>query len=187
MIDVQARLPDEMHKPNEEKEKSLLPTAIQQTISAIASMFGNKENMPDLTGKISKKMSKSLAKTYEAKGFLPKAGVKKDGYVIVYRGCKPLELVSMAIQGSAGGLKQNANTSAPSEEAALNQVAELSKLPEFTFNRKVAQSFGLNNCVVAVEIHQRYLTQGSKVEDGVVAHPDAPVKILAWHMGNSLK
>jgi hypothetical protein len=51
------------------------------------------------------------------------------------------------------------------------------RLPEYTKKPDTARQFGRGNHIVAVEIPKKYLTQGSGVEGGWVAHPNAPVEV----------
>jgi hypothetical protein len=91
----------------------------------------------------------------------------------------------MVENGSAGGVKPNADISRPSNEAAIKQVAESvkGKLPEFTTDPKVAGNFGLKGVVAVFEIDSRYLTWGSGTEGGWCCLPEAPITLKGWEEG----
>lgn len=115
---------------------------------------------------------------------LPKISLFQHGdNVILYRGCKPSQLASMLVSGTAGGLSENPNPVKPSEEAALDQVGERKSLPEFTTSLGVTQSFGKGNIMTAFSMKKSHLKQGSVVESGMVCNPDTPIKLTAWREG----
>lgn len=96
--------------------------------------------------------------------------------VILYRGTSYEQANNMEQFWSAGG-KQLPNTNAqpPSSEAARRQVGFGRALPEFTTQSNSSWSFG--SCLVVVAINTRYLTRGSRAEQGWLADERAPIEI----------
>lgn len=102
---------------------------------------------------------------------------------ILYRGCNARQLALIIVFGSAGGNAVDYNIRKPTDEEARRQVGELDRLPEFTKNISNASSFSVDAYYIAVKIKQKYLTQGSVSENGLVALPEAPVEIIAIKHG----
>jgi len=108
--------------------------------------------------------------------------------VVLWRGTNTTQAGGVGKHGTAGGVAgKDENTPAPSDEEARGQAAGASghrgggpvkKLPEYTTDQGVAQSYGRSNQVMAVEVNSKYLTAGSGSELGWAIHDSAPAKLL---------
>jgi hypothetical protein len=105
---------------------------------------------------------------------------------ILWRGCRPDQLALSLVYGSAGGEEVNEDSPKPTEEEAKAQVGEIASLPEFTNNTTVLAGFGTNNFRVAFKIKDKYLTDGSKTENGFICSKKAPVEVLAITCGRKM-
>lgn len=105
---------------------------------------------------------------------------------ILYRGCHCEQLAMILVFGSAGGQAVNYQVGNPTEEEALEQVGESSRLPEFTNDKSVFTRFGTNSYCIAVKINNKYLTPGSRAENGFVALANAPVEVIGIMHGRRL-
>ncbi len=93
----------------------------------------------------------TLLETYK-KPFPAPGYDAKSGKFIVFRGCQVKQLILMMKTGSAGGMPVNVHTKAPDEKAIVEQVGEISSLPEFTTDLDIAKRFGRAAVVIACEI-----------------------------------
>lgn len=98
--------------------------------------------------------------------------------VTLVRGTSKLPVEMMAANGSAGGEPANALVGRPTVDQVKTQVGKGSFLPEFSTDIKIGDAFSRNRYLVVVRIKAKYLTRGSKVEEGFVANKSAPIEIL---------
>jgi hypothetical protein len=78
----------------------------------------------------------------------------------------------------------NPNCGCPSNTEVNKQVGgpqggAIEKLPEFTADMKVAQTFA-TDCIVFVRIKRKYLAKGSGSESGWVCYPAAPCHLIGY-------
>ena len=98
--------------------------------------------------------------------------------VTLWRGTSGEAAVAMRTYGSAGRAAADPQTEPPLREQARQQVGKGGRLPEFTTNTGIAEGFSLGHWLVIVKINTRYLAKGSGSEDGWIAQPSAPAKIV---------
>ena len=100
--------------------------------------------------------------------------------VTLYRGALMEDINAMVAHGSAGGRSADANTAAPSQRQAADQVHNGRRHPEFSTDQYISRQFSRRGGrgVVVVMINTYYLTKGSVSEDGWVALASAPVTVL---------
>ncbi len=147
--------------------------------------------------KISKSILKKVRSEAQVEGFTPGSSPDKqeeegspvdspidiERKLTLLRGCRADQLLNMLRYDSAGGVPANKNAIPPSEKECQSQVGEEISLPEFTYSEEKSNSFGTGSYICAVKIASKYLGQGSEVESGEVANPDAPIEIIAVKKG----
>jgi len=97
--------------------------------------------------------------------------------VVLCRGSSLAWINLVAAKGSAGG-EPDVKTSVATSEAAKQQVGKGARLPEFAAAGGNI-SWSWRRGLVIVSINSRYLTRGSRSENGWVALPTAPLAVLA--------
>jgi hypothetical protein len=106
----------------------------------------------------------------------------RPGAKILFRGCQLEQGQHIEQAMTAGGQASDENCGAPTDDEARRQAGGWSipgfsaadRLPEYTTN----QSLGFLRAspyILAIEIKEQYLTEGSRAEWGWVAYPSAPL------------
>lgn len=114
--------------------------------------------------------TKTLTDTFREELPLPQMNWDKNT-ALVWRGLRCDQLIKMVINNSAGDKPVDAEVGPPSEEEVKDQVGERGRLPEFTYDKSVAEGFGTDAYVAVFKIDNKYLVKGSGVESGVVCKP----------------
>lgn len=163
------------------RQVSTFPPAMSSTLRQ---MVSSKQITPEEFENIQSKLESVYNESLPDPGTV--IGEGDDAEVILWRGCRPDQLILMVKTGSAGGKNPaREDCGLPSEKEARAQVGELKGLPEFTENQVVAEGFGTANFVAAFKIAKKHLLPGSVSEAGFVTNPDAPVELVAFKNGRT--
>ncbi len=181
------------------KDKTITPEEGDMILSKLESVYN--KPFPKITpspNKMHQRLSHH-SKAANSKEVTPSFDQKKEettnsnslpdgeSKVTLLRGCRPDQLLTMLRYGSAGNVPANKDATAPDEKECKLQVGEAISLPEFTYDEKKANAFGTGSFVCAVKIAYKYLGKGSVAEDGEIAHPDAPLEVIAVQRGRTFE